>query len=145
MAEFAIIGGGVVQSVIVADQAFIDTHYPGAVDVTAHNPRPGPGWLFDGTTWTAPAPVAPSNPLYLQKDFMDLFNQPGELKTCLAWEQNATLTDDQKNNLREFFYYFDHTPMIDMTMPTTISGLQMLEAYGLLATGRAAQIYNSRH
>lgn len=53
---FAIIEGGIVANVIVADA------WPNAIDVTDANPRPGPGWTYDGEAFAPPVPVAPVVP-----------------------------------------------------------------------------------
>lgn len=49
----AITTNGIVTNVIVADA------WPDAVDVTDLTPRPGPGWLYNGVTFTAPLPPPP--------------------------------------------------------------------------------------
>lgn len=54
MARIAIIENGVVVNVIVADSA------PNGVDVTEI--IVGPGWLYDGSTFTPPPVVAPPLP-----------------------------------------------------------------------------------
>lgn len=52
---FATIEGGKVANVILADE------WPGAIDVTDLTPRPGPGWAYDGSVFSPPAPApAPS-------------------------------------------------------------------------------------
>jgi len=59
MGYFALIKDGVVCSVIVADQAFVDEVGVGtlgcdsAVDVSGAD-RPGPGYTYDGETFTPP-------------------------------------------------------------------------------------------
>ena len=55
---YAVIQDGVVVNTIVADQAFIDQHYPGAPRIDNVTPQPGIGWGYDGTTWTAPQTFA---------------------------------------------------------------------------------------
>lgn len=49
---FAIIEGGIVANVILADE------WDG-VDVTDLDPRPSPGWAYDGQSFAPPAPVEP--------------------------------------------------------------------------------------
>lgn len=51
--HFALIEDGVVASVILADT------WPDGVDVTDIVPRPAPGWLYDGETFSRPEPVEP--------------------------------------------------------------------------------------
>jgi hypothetical protein len=55
---YAVIQDGVVTNTIVADQTFIDQHYPGTPRIDNVAPQPGIGWGFDGTTWTAPQTFA---------------------------------------------------------------------------------------
>jgi hypothetical protein len=49
----AIIEGGIVANVIVADS------WPGGIDITDLTPRPGPGWTYDGQSFAPPAPSVP--------------------------------------------------------------------------------------
>ena len=51
---YAVIQDGVVTNTVVADQAFIDQHYPGSPRIDNVTPQPGIGWGYDGSTWTAP-------------------------------------------------------------------------------------------
>ena len=55
---YAVIQDGVVTNTIVADQTFIDQHYPGSPRIDNVTPQPGIGWGFDDTTWTAPQAFA---------------------------------------------------------------------------------------
>jgi hypothetical protein len=55
---YAVIQDGVVTNTVVADQTFIDQHYPGAPRIDNVAPQPGIGWGYDGTTWTAPQTFA---------------------------------------------------------------------------------------
>lgn len=48
MPILAIIENGIVANVIVADA------WPNSIDVTDVTPRPGPGWAYDGATFTPP-------------------------------------------------------------------------------------------
>lgn len=51
MGILAIVENGIVTNVILADS------WPGGIDVTNTVPRPGPGWLYDGSTFSPPPPV----------------------------------------------------------------------------------------
>jgi len=53
MPILAIIENGTVANVIVADA------WPNSIDVTDMTPRPGPGWAYDGATFTPPASQQP--------------------------------------------------------------------------------------
>jgi hypothetical protein len=55
---YAVLEDGVVTNTVVADQAFIDQHYPGSPRIDNVTPQPGIGWGFDGTSWTAPQAFA---------------------------------------------------------------------------------------
>lgn len=53
---------------------------------------------------------------------------------------NAGLTDIQKATLNTIHYDFQLANDINLSDPYTIQGTQLLESYGLIAAGRAAQI-----
>ena len=53
---YAIVEKGVVTNVIVASAEFIAA-VPGHVRIDTVTPRPGLGWTYANTRWTAPAPV----------------------------------------------------------------------------------------
>jgi hypothetical protein len=55
---YAVIEDGVVTNTVVADQAFMDQHYPGSPRIDNVTPQPGIGWGYDGVTWTAPQTFA---------------------------------------------------------------------------------------
>jgi hypothetical protein len=55
---YAVIQNGVVTNTIVAEQPFIDQHYPGSPRIDNVTPQPGIGWGYDGATWTAPQTFA---------------------------------------------------------------------------------------
>jgi len=62
MANIALISGGVVRAVIVADLAFAQTlGYESVVNVAGVSPMPGPGWTWTGgSAFTAPAAAGPA-------------------------------------------------------------------------------------
>lgn len=57
---WALIKAGIVDNVIVADAAFIEAHGEALadggqwIDVTAADPRPGPGWVYDKGAFAPP-------------------------------------------------------------------------------------------
>lgn len=53
---------------------------------------------------------------------------------------NQSLTDQQKAILATLRYDFQIADDINLNHPLTIQGVNLLEQYGLLGTGRAAQI-----
>lgn len=50
---FAIVQDGAVVNAIVAES------WPEGIDVTDVDPRPAPGWTYDGTTWARPVELPP--------------------------------------------------------------------------------------
>jgi hypothetical protein len=56
---FAIIENDKIINTIVADQSFIDEHYPNAVNIDAVDPMPGIGWDYVGGEFIAPPKVDP--------------------------------------------------------------------------------------
>ncbi|WP_374347749.1 hypothetical protein [Chitinimonas sp.] len=54
MSDFALIENGVVRNVIVSTQAYAQTQASTVVDLTGVNPRPGPGWTYNGASFAAP-------------------------------------------------------------------------------------------
>lgn len=51
--QFAIIENGIVANAILADA------WPDGIDITDLDPRPAPGWLFDGQAFSRPADAGP--------------------------------------------------------------------------------------
>jgi hypothetical protein len=63
--KFAIIQEGRVANVILADADWAAANAPGAVNIDALDPQPGPGWLFDGQDFAPPqAPVQAPGPTW---------------------------------------------------------------------------------
>lgn len=92
----------------------------------------GPGWTYDGTRFTAPAPVpAPALP-WTKKEFLFKFT-PEEYAAIIA----ATKTNAVLDYYWQIFMVADNVLKTD---PVTIGGVTALEANGLLAAGRAAEI-----
>lgn len=58
---FAIIENDKIVNTIVADQSFIDEHYPNAVNIDNTNPFPGIGWDYVGGEFVAPLNLEPVN------------------------------------------------------------------------------------
>ncbi len=56
------------------------------------------------------------------------------------YQTNANLTSDQKATLTSLHYDFQLAEDIDLSDPQLIAGTQLLEQYGLIAQGRAAQV-----
>jgi hypothetical protein len=50
--KFAIVENDFVKNIIVADQSFVDAHYPGSINVD--DIQCGMGWSYDGKNFIAP-------------------------------------------------------------------------------------------
>lgn len=59
-----------------------------------------------------------------------------------SYEGNPMLTDEQKAAIRTNLKDYDEAFDIDLSDEGTIAGVQMYEALGLIAPGRAAEILN---
>jgi len=90
-----------------------------------------------------PKIVAPvlyrTNRVLTKLSFRRLFTMPERIAFD-NFESNENLTAEQKAALRTIAKDFEMAGEIDMGDPDTASGLAFLEAIGIIAGGRAAQI-----
>lgn len=91
----------------------------------------GPGWLYDGTTFTAPPAPAPVRTL-TKLQYMNRFTD-----SELAGIYTAAKSVVQVEIWLEKFKLASEVNLDDTA---TVAGLQAMEAAGLLAAGRAAEI-----
>lgn len=144
---YAVITNNAVTTCFVGDDAFATAAYPGSVRIDNLNPVPGIGWAYLNGTFTAPAQTAPattSSPIFRRTDFLRLLTD-AEIQTILNYSSSTTLTAPQKLAVSEFVEYFRDADMVDVTSPTTVSGINLLAALGLLTSARAAAILASRN
>lgn len=123
--HYAIIERGEVGNIAVADSPLADNwiELPEGVGI---------GWAYDGTNFHAPAsPDAPVVP-WTKKEFLLKFT-PAEYAAISAATKTNALLD-------YYWQLFMVTENVLKTDPATIAGIQALEANGLLAEGRAAEI-----
>lgn len=130
---FALIENNIVGNVILADE------WPGAIDVTDVDPRPGPDWTYDGQAFAPPAPPpAPApepEPVRIPRDdFIERFT-PQEWLT----NQNRAQTDA---NLSMALALLMGKPdgMVTLTSPRVSQALAYMVAIGTLTAPRAAAI-----
>jgi hypothetical protein len=93
----------------------------------------GPGWLYDGSMFTAPPDPAPTPVRTLTKlQYMNRFTD-GEL---------ASIYTAAKSNVAVEIWLekFKLASEVNLDDASTVAGLQAMEAVGLLASGRAAEI-----
>jgi hypothetical protein len=138
-----LIKDGRVENVILADsveraQQFYPEHT--ALERTEALAQVGPGWSFDGTTWTAPEPVViPEDRRITRLAFMNRFTDAEAVAIDLA-SQGATV---QAAYMRRYQAKVQAAQFIDLDDPDTRNGVIALEDGGLLADGRADEILNA--
>ena len=128
----AIIEGGIVANVILADE------WPGAVDVTDLDPRPGPGWTYDGTAFTPPAIVAPAPQPVATTPRMSHFGFLSRL-TPQARLAIRDRTDKASANydpiLDDAMFLFNSAEQIDVSLALTQQLVGYMAQTGLIAAG----------
>ena len=90
-----------------------------------------PGWLYDGATFAPPAPVVLPKILtkvqymnrFTDKELADIYGAAKVIVQVEIWLEKFKLAAE-----------------INLDDPVTIGGLQAMEAAGLLAAGRAAEV-----
>ena len=141
MPILAIIENGTVANVIVADT------WPNAVDVTDVTPRPAPGWLYDGQTFT-PNPQQPATePRRITRlAFRNRFTQAELVTLEIAGLDDPAAPMAQRQQaaaIRVMQRQVGEATFIDLERPDTRAGVQQLEAAGLIGPGRAAAILDA--
>ena len=116
---------------IVADEAFVEQHYPGAWELVPEpsaEPSAGP---------------APPIPRITRLAFRNRFTQAEKVALELTALDNPSAPMAQRQQsaaLRAHLKDLDAASWVDLTRPETVAALQMLEASGLIGEGRAAAI-----
>lgn len=130
MAIFALIENGIVTNVITADA------WPEGIDVTDVSPRPAPGWLYDGSTFSPPAPATPEpEPVRIPRDdFIERF-------TPQEWLANQTRAQTDANlSMALALLMGKPDGMVTLTSPRVSQALAYMVAIGTLTAPRAAAI-----
>ena len=114
---------------IVADEAFVEQHYPGAWELV-------PALL--------PIDAAePTDARITRLAFRNRFTQAEQVALELAALDNPAASTAQRQQaaaLRSYLKDLDAATFVDLERPDTVAGVQSLGAAGLLAEGRAAVI-----
>lgn len=105
------------------------------VDCTGH--RVGPGFAWDGAQFSDPP--APSFPTMTVLAFRQRLTIPERV----AIEQASIGTSEAASTVRVWLGDLAATREVTLTHPATIAGVQHMEAAGLIAVGRAAEILNA--
>lgn len=140
----AVIASGRVENMIVGAPG----DFPDAIDVTEANPRPAPGWMFDGEAFSAPVESEPSPPTrrVTRLAFDNRFTQDERIGIDMASIDNPQASYAQRQlqaALRDMRRQVNNATFIDLDRLDTRAGVQQLENIGLLATGRAAEILDN--
>lgn len=126
MVRYAQIVDGVVHQVV---ESHIDPDGVGAEWVACGDA--GPGWTYDGVTFTAPVIAAAAHP-WSKKDFLLKFTPAEYAAISAAAKADATID--------YYWTLFMVAENVLKTDPATIGGINALEAAGHLAPGRAMEI-----
>ena len=147
MKNFAIIESGTVQNVIIAD------NWPDGVDVTDLDPRPAPGWTYDGTTFTPPVFVEPTpeptveTPRIITNLAFDLRFTTAErvaIEIASLDDPSATMeARQQAAAIRVALQRADKASWVDLDSEVTRESVQQFETLGLISAGRATEILDT--
>ena len=142
--QYALIESGRVINVIEADAAFIEI-LPGT---WAPAQGAGIGWHYDGEAFTAPVPESPpaQDTRITRLAFRKRFTQAEKVALEIAALDDPSATPAQRAQaaaLRAYLKDVDAATFIDLADAHVAAGVQTLEAAGLLAAGRAAEIINA--
>lgn len=143
--QYALIENGVVSNIAVADEAAAaelpGTWVPGAGACI--------GWHYDGEQFTPPVVEAPP-PIEARRitrlAFRKRFTQAEKVALEIAALDDPSATPAQRAQaaaLRAYLKDVDAATFIDLADAHVAAGVQTLEAAGLLAAGRAAEIINA--
>lgn len=126
MSKFAAIKNGLVDNIIISDLKLDNTWVEATDDVVI-------GWIFDNGAFY-PQPVAESQPVRIltKLQYMNRFTDE-ELAGIYAAAKSVV-------QVEIWLEKFKLASEIDLDDQRTVAGVQALEASGLIAAGRAAEI-----
>ena len=142
--NYAIIENNIVTNIIVAEQDFIDSHYPGAVRIDNLSTKPSIGWKYENNQFNKLEEIAdilslPSKQtVFTRLEFRQKFTLQELIKIDNYEQQN--LTDVQKQTLKVITNNFAMATNIDLSDPLTIQGINYLVEVGFLSPERLAEI-----
>lgn len=103
---------------VVADAAFMDEHHGGDYELLADAPQ-----------------ATPTKRLLTRLAFRNRFTTNEKIALYTAAESNV--------HLKVYLDDVNAATYIDLTLPETIAGVQLLEAAGIIGSGRANEILTS--
>jgi hypothetical protein len=124
--------GTAVANLIIGDAA----QWPDAIDVTDIDPRPGPGWAYDGVAFAAPPP-APADAPVLSPRMTRLYLLNRYTAAERAAIRAARATDPV---LDDAMYLFEQAQNVDVSLPLTQQLVGYLAQQGHIAAERVAEI-----
>lgn len=147
MSRIALIRGSVVENVIEADMEFAQSL---GFDAVVETDVAAPGWGYAGGEFIAPVHAPQPEPEPTPEDrritrlmFRNRFTQAEHVTIEIASLNDAAAPMQQRQMaaaLRVMQRQVSDAEFIDLNDPVTRAGVQQLEAFGLLAEGRAAEI-----
>lgn len=141
----ALLAGDTIENIVLGSP----DDFPHAIDVTDHDPAPGLGWTRVDGTFVPPAPTsqppppAPADRRITRLAFRNRFTQAELVAIEIAAIDDPTApmsARQQAAAIRVMQRQVDNANFIDLDRADTRAGVQQLEAAGLLAAGRAAEI-----
>lgn len=143
MSEYAVISNSIVTDVLVADQSFIDSYYPGSPQIDGLDPQPGIGWGYDGTNFTPPAagtPPAPQPPTVFDTQSFRARYTLQELINTDNYAQWPGIAQADAQQMLTIKQSFATATSIDITAQNVIDSVNFEASLGMITTARAAEI-----
>jgi hypothetical protein len=153
--QYALIQNNVVANIAEADAEWaqaVAADWQYVVDLTGITPKPGIGWSFNGTSFTAPVvPPEPAPPVetdwkITRFAFRARFTSAEKVAVELGCLDNPSGTQEQRAQsamLRSMQKDVEAATYIDLKNQDTCNGVQAMETAGLLLAGRATQILDT--
>lgn len=131
MRTLALLDGNTVANIIIGDPG----KWPGAIDITDSDPRPGPGWSYDGAVFAPPAQSAPApKPVIPRDDFIERFTPTEWLDGKQRAQADANLA------LGLDLLMGKQDGMVNLASPRVSDLFAYMVAIGMLTPQRAAEI-----
>lgn len=130
MSRWALVVNGTVLTVV---ESATQPVFPGATAVDCDGTMVGPGWLWNGAAFAAGPGALSLAPKAFWRRFTAAEREA--LQNILA-----TGTQNQKNKLNAFRDYVAQGGNIELFDDYIVASVTLMEAAGVIAAGRAAQI-----
>jgi hypothetical protein len=124
---------------IVAEQAFVDEHFPGAQRAPQAEPAPPPQLEPEPAPANAPSQIT-------RLAFRNRFSTAEKVMLKLAAQDDPAAPPQQRQQAAALAVSMDDmmaATFIDLDNADTRAGVQTMEAMGLIGSGRAAEILDA--